>query len=89
MKRICMVLCAWGLFLLPIHAAAQDKLVVFLEAAAVGREPWEPDAEIGEIGFFAEGALPESVHPWALKKIRDAYSGERGFVQCWSRVAEA
>ncbi len=28
MKRICMVLCAWGLFLLPIHAAAQDKLVV-------------------------------------------------------------
>ena len=28
MKRICMVLCAWGLFLLPMHAAAQDKLVV-------------------------------------------------------------
>ena len=28
MKRICMVLLAWGLFLLPMHAAAQDKLVV-------------------------------------------------------------
>ena len=28
MKRICMVLCALGLFLLPMHAAAQDKLVV-------------------------------------------------------------
>jgi putative spermidine/putrescine transport system substrate-binding protein len=28
MKRICMVLCTWGLFLLPMHAAAQDKLVV-------------------------------------------------------------
>ena len=28
MKRICIVLCAWGLFLLPMHAAAQDKLVV-------------------------------------------------------------
>lgn len=67
----------------------QDDLVVLLEAAIVGREPWEPNDEISDIGFFVDGAFPESLHPWALKKVRDAFASERGFVQCWSRVVEA
>lgn len=68
---------------------AQNNVVIFFEATIVGREPWEPNDEISQTGFFMEDALPETVHPWASKKISDAFSSESGFVQCWSRVADA
>ena len=68
---------------------AQDNVVIFVEAVVVGREQWEPNAEIGQIAYFSDGAYPDTLHPWARRKIHDAFSGERGFVQCWSRVADS
>ncbi len=45
--------------LLGAYAATfKDDLVLSIEAEVIGREAWEPNSEIAEVGFFAPDALP-------------------------------
>ncbi|MGC9396501.1 MAG: NUDIX hydrolase [Anaerolineae bacterium] len=45
--------------LLGAYAATfKDDLVLSIEAKIIGRETWEPNTEIAEVGFFAQDVLP-------------------------------
>src|SRR5438874_10406618 len=62
-------------------APFKDDLVIFFEAEIVGREAWQPGAEIAEIGFFPEDELPEPLGPRARVRIADAFAGRSGVVR--------
>lgn len=57
-----------------------DDLVLFFHTTAVGSEPWAPDDEIAEWGYFTRDALPQPMRPTAARRIADAFAGRRGVV---------
>lgn len=62
--------------LLGAYAATyKDDLVLSIEAEIIGREAWEPNAEIAEVSFIALDALPQPMHPFTITRIRDAVEG--------------
>lgn len=68
--------------LLGAYAATfKDDLVLSIEAKIIGREAWEPDTEIAEVGFFAQDALPQPMHPFTATRIRDAFEGRVGMIR--------
>jgi 8-oxo-dGTP diphosphatase len=68
--------------LLGIYAATyKDDLVLSIEAEIIGREAWEPNAEIAEVGFFAQGGLPQPMHSFAAARICDAFEGRTGVIR--------
>lgn len=50
----------------------RDDLVLSFRASIIGREPWSPDHEISEIGFYKVNALPEQMGIIARTRIMDA-----------------
>jgi 8-oxo-dGTP diphosphatase len=68
--------------LLGAYAATfKDDLVLSIEAEIIGREAWEPDTEIAEVGFFDRDALPQPMHPFTATRIRDAFEGQIGIIR--------
>jgi ADP-ribose pyrophosphatase YjhB (NUDIX family) len=63
-----------GLYSLP----SKDTLSLSFRARIVGRGVWRPNAEIGELGFFARDALPQPMRPHTRERIQDAFDGARG-----------
>lgn len=62
-------------------ATFKDDLVLSIEAEIIGREVWEPNTEIAEVGFFAQDALPQPMHPFTAARIQDAFEGRIGIIR--------
>jgi ADP-ribose pyrophosphatase YjhB (NUDIX family) len=59
----------------------KDDLVLFFRANVVGRNPWQPNDEISDMGYFGRNELP---HPMGLvvrTRIIDALDGITGIVR--------
>ena len=68
--------------LLGAYAATfKDDLVLSIEAKIIGREAWEPNTEIAEVGFFTRDALPQPMHPFTATRILDACEGRIGIIR--------
>lgn len=68
--------------LVGVYAATfKDDLVLSIEAKIIGRETWEPNTEIAEVGFFAQDALPQPMHPFTATRIRDAFEGQVSIIR--------
>ena len=56
----------------------QDDLVISIEAKIVSRNPWQPNSEIAECGFYGRNELPVPMHPYTRVRILDAFAGKTG-----------
>ncbi len=59
----------------------QDDLVLFFRARVLGRNQWQPNDEISEIGYFGRDDLPEPMGLGARTRIVDALDGITGIVR--------
>lgn len=59
----------------------KDDLVLFFRARLLGRNHWQPNAEISEIGYFGRDELPEPMGLGARTRIIDAFDGITGIVR--------
>ncbi len=62
----------------------KDDLVLAIRAEIIGREDWQPDNEISEVGFFAEDSLPE-MREGTLIRINDAFSNNVGVLRVFDQ----
>lgn len=68
---------------------AKDSVVLSFVAHIVGRSPWRPTNEIGEIGFFGRDELPLPMRQRTRERIADAFAGERGVVRIFrNKIAQ-
>jgi 8-oxo-dGTP diphosphatase len=59
----------------------KDDVVLFFRASVVGRNPWQPNDEISEMGYFGRNELPRLMGPIVRTRIIDALDGARGIVR--------
>jgi 8-oxo-dGTP diphosphatase len=59
----------------------KDDLVLFFRTRVVGRNQWQPNDEISEMGYFGRDELPESMGLGARTRILDALDGVAGIVR--------
>jgi 8-oxo-dGTP diphosphatase len=59
----------------------QDDLVLFFRARVVGHNPWQPNDEIAQMGYFGRNDLPEPMGLGARIRIIDALDGVKGIVR--------
>lgn len=59
----------------------KDDVVLFLRARVIGRNHWQPNDEISEMGYFARDELPEPMALSARTRIIDALDGITGIVR--------
>jgi hypothetical protein len=71
------LLCLVGVYAKPL----KDDLVLFLRARVLGRNRWQPNDEISEIGYFGRDELPEPMSLGARTRIVDAFDGITGIVR--------
>jgi 8-oxo-dGTP diphosphatase len=68
--------------LIGVYAAPfKDDIVLFMEAEIIGRDDWQPDGEIAEIGFFGRNELPNHINPRVRRRILDAFEGRTGVMR--------
>ncbi|MEM8535110.1 MAG: NUDIX domain-containing protein [Chloroflexota bacterium] len=63
-----------GVYAKPVR----DDIVLFFTAHILGREAWQPDNEITEVGFFAQDQLPVPMSEPSRIRIQDAFDGRTG-----------
>jgi hypothetical protein len=59
----------------------KDDIVLFFRARVLGRNPWQPNGEISEMGYFGRDGLPEPMGLGARTRIIDALDGTTGVVR--------
>jgi 8-oxo-dGTP diphosphatase len=59
----------------------KDDIVLFFRARVVGRNPWHPNAEISDLGYFRRSELPEPMGLGVRTRIIDALDGAAGIVR--------
>jgi 8-oxo-dGTP diphosphatase len=59
----------------------KDDIVLFFRARVLGRNPWQPNGEISEMGYFGRDELPEPMGLGARTRIIDALDGITGVVR--------
>jgi 8-oxo-dGTP diphosphatase len=59
----------------------EDDIVLFFRARVVARNPWQPNDEIAQIGYFGRDDLPEPMGLVARTRIIDALDGITGIVR--------
>ena len=59
----------------------QDDVVLFFRARVLGRNPWQPNDEISQLGYFGRDELPEPMGLGARTRIIDALDGITGIVR--------
>jgi hypothetical protein len=59
----------------------KDDLVLFLRARVLGRNQWQPNEEISEMGYFGRNELPQPMSLGARTRIIDALDGITGIVR--------
>ena len=58
-----------------------NDLVLFMRARVLSRQPWEPNGEISQLGYFARDELPEPMGTGVRTRIIDAFDGLTGIVR--------
>jgi 8-oxo-dGTP diphosphatase len=64
----------------------KDDLVLFFRASVVRRNPWQPNDEISQMGYFGRDELPEPMSPGVRTRIIDALDGAAGIVRVISEI---
>jgi 8-oxo-dGTP diphosphatase len=64
----------------------KDDLVLFFRARVVAHNPWQPNDEIAQIGYFGRDDLPEPMGLVARTRIIDALDGMTGIVRVISET---
>jgi 8-oxo-dGTP diphosphatase len=59
----------------------KDDIVLFFRAHMVGQNPWQPNAEIAQVGYFGRNELPEPMGFVVRTRIHDALDGTKGIVR--------
>jgi 8-oxo-dGTP diphosphatase len=59
----------------------KDDIVLFFRARVLGRNPWQPNDEISEMGYFGRDELPVPMGLGARTRIIDALDGITGVVR--------
>jgi 8-oxo-dGTP diphosphatase len=59
----------------------KDDLVIFFRARVLGRNQWQPNDEISEMGYFGRDELPGPMGLGARTRIIDAFDGINGIVR--------
>jgi 8-oxo-dGTP diphosphatase len=59
----------------------KDDIVLFFRARVVGQNPWQPNNEIAQIGYFGRHELPEPMGFVARTRIIDALDGVKGILR--------
>ena len=59
----------------------KDDIVLFFRARVVAHNPWQPNDEIGQLGYFGRDELPHPMGFVARTRIIDAFDGIRGIVR--------
>jgi 8-oxo-dGTP diphosphatase len=59
----------------------KDDIVLFFRASVVGRNPWQPNDEISDMGYFRRSELPEPMGLGVRTRIIDALDGTAGIVR--------
>jgi 8-oxo-dGTP diphosphatase len=59
----------------------KDDIVLIFRARVVGRNPWQPNDEISQIGYFGRDDLPEPMGLVARIRIIDVLDGVTGVVR--------
>jgi ADP-ribose pyrophosphatase YjhB (NUDIX family) len=67
---------------------ASDRLILVFHADVVDRVPWQPDGEIGALGFFGRHELPSPMYERTKLRVVDAFEGETGVVRVSTREQE-
>ena len=62
----------------------RDDLVLSFRARIIGREPWSPNHEISEIGFYKVDALPDHMGVIARTRIMDGSENLRGIFRVFN-----
>jgi ADP-ribose pyrophosphatase YjhB (NUDIX family) len=65
----------------------KDDIVLFFRASVVGQNPWQPNDEIAQMGYFGRNELPEPMGFVARTRIIDALDGTKGIVRVIARTA--
>ncbi len=60
------------------YNSKKDDLVFCILCTVLDQEEWLPNEEIEEVTFFGMDALPDSLSPGALQRVKDAFTGEKG-----------
>jgi 8-oxo-dGTP diphosphatase len=64
----------------------KDDLVLFFRARVLGQNPWQPNDEIAQIGYFCRDELPEPMGLVARTRIIDALDGIKGIVRVFAET---
>ena len=59
----------------------KDDIVLFFRARVVARNPWQPNDEIAQMGYFGRDDLPEPMSLGVRTRIIDALNGITGVVR--------
>jgi ADP-ribose pyrophosphatase YjhB (NUDIX family) len=59
----------------------KDDIVLFFRASVVGRNPWQPNDEISQMGYFGRDELPEPMDLGVRTRIIDALDCATGIVR--------
>ncbi len=59
----------------------KDDLVLFLRARVLRHNPWQPNEEISQMGYFGRDELPEPMGLGVRTRIIDALDGVTGIVR--------
>ena len=63
--------------LISVYSATEKDDIVFLFKAKIkGQVDWKPNDEIQKIDFFEKDSIPTQIHPWNIKRIKDAYENK-------------
>jgi 8-oxo-dGTP diphosphatase len=65
----------------------KNDIVLFFRARVVAQNPWQPNDEIAQMGYFGRDDLPEPMGLVARTRIIDALDGITGIVRVMSETA--
>jgi 8-oxo-dGTP pyrophosphatase MutT (NUDIX family) len=65
-----------------------DDYVLFFQFRVLGYDGWQPNAEIAEIGYFRQDALPQPMKGRTAARIYDAFDRIQGIVRVFSSDLE-
>ncbi len=65
----------------------KNDIVLFFRARVVAQNPWQPNYEIAQIGYFGRDDLPEPMGLVARTRIIDALDGITGIVRVMPETA--
>jgi 8-oxo-dGTP diphosphatase len=65
----------------------KNDIVLFFRAVVVAQNPWKPNDEIAQMGYFGRDDLPEPMGLLARTRIIDALNGMTGIMRVIAETA--